>query len=230
MRKCLLLIAILIIYVQLVGSLSSTAAAHELPSKITAKLKQLDKSSGGSLEIYWNNLTNTPAKLTGRLSQPSKHTPEWIAYGFLSKWRVLYGLKNPNSAMMVIKVERYSDSSYVYFQHLLFQTPVWEDGLVVEISHEGVIERVEGTIHPHLEKQLFNKPMHPGITKKQAIKKAIARMQEFPIMEPSLESYYLSSRSGTPLIYVIKLYYSNPNREITTFVHALTGRIIELDS
>ncbi|WP_373228554.1 hypothetical protein [Cohnella sp.] len=207
--------------------LSQSVVANESPPKIQATLQQLKKNSGGTLEINWNNVTNTPFKLTGKLTLPSKHSPEWIAYEFLYKWRTLYGLQNPKRDMKVIEVERRHDIINVRLQHLLFRTPVWEDWLVIEIRNDGVIQQIEGTIHPYLEKQLFNRPMHPAISKKQAIGIARANVQGELANAPEVETYYLSARSGTPLIYAVTLQHFRPDRRTTILIHSVTGRIIE---
>lgn len=209
-------------------SFSHNAIASKLPSKVPATLKYLEKYSGGTLEYKWNTDTNTPFKLTGKLSLPSKHSPGWIANEFLHKWRALYGLQNPKRDMKVVEVEQLHDRSIVHLQHLLFRIPVWEDWLIIEIDNDGVIQQIEGTIHPNLEKKLFNRPMHPAISMKQAIEKAKARIQGELANEPQVENYYLSTRLGTPLIYVVKLQYRLPDRTTTTFIHSLTGRIIEI--
>lgn len=185
--------------------------------------------SGGTLEVRWNANTNTPAKLTGALSQPSKHSPEWISYEFLNRWKSIYGLQKPNRDLKVIGVERFENRVAVHFSHLLFKTPVWEDRLVVEMNEEGVIVLVEGTIHSHLEKQLFNRPMHPAITRKQALNRAIASHNDELTNEPQVDIYYLSTRPGIPLIYVVTLESRMSDKRTVTFVHSLTGRIIDLN-
>lgn len=225
MRKILLFN--LLLATSLFISLSQNVKAYELLPKVPSELQQLKENSHGTLEIIWSTETNTPSMLAGRLSLPSKHSPEWIAYEFLNKWRTLYGLRDPNRDMKVSKVERHYEKTIVKFQHLLFRTPVWEDWLVIEMNHEGVIERIEGTIHPNMEKQLFNRPMHPAISKKQAIEKAKSMVQGELATEPEVGSYYLATRQGTPLIYVVTLHYHMPERKITTLIHSLTGRIIE---
>ena len=129
--------------------------------------------------------------------------------------------------MVVVEVERRNDLVKIRFQHLLFDIPVWGDELVIKMDYDGVIQQVEGTIHPNLEKQLFNRPMHAAITKKEAIRKAIAANQGQLLNEPEVSSYYLPTRPGTPLIYVVRLQYSTPEMATTIFVHSLTGGIIE---
>lgn len=221
------ILSILLIAALLLPSSNHHADASEIPSKVSAALKQLDTYSGGTLEIDWNSETNTPTRLTGKLTQPSKHSPEWIAFEFLDKWRVIYGLQKPKLTMKVVGVEQYDDRIAVHLRHQLFQTPVWEDKLVIEINKEGVIEQIVGTIHPHLEKKMLNRPMHPAISEKQAIQKAKSAKVHGELMsDPKVECYYLSTRPGTPLIYVVTL-ESFPDQRTITLIHSLTGTIIE---
>lgn len=222
-----ILLCSLLIAISLFLPLNHTTIANELPPKVPSALKQLEKDSDANLEIIWSKETNTPSKLTGKLSPPSKHTPEWIVYEFLIKWRTLYGFQNPKRDLKVVKVNRYDDKVSVHLQHLVFQTPIWEDWLIIDIGNDGVIQRIEGTIHPNLRKKLFNRPMYPAISKKQAIEKAKEITPGELATEPKVENYYLATRSGTPLIYVVRLHYNNPDRTITTWIHSLTGRIIE---
>ncbi len=202
-------IMILFMTISLLTPINQHTYAKDMPK---TALYQLEKINGGTLDLKWNTETNTPSKLTGNLSLPSKHSPEWIAYEFLNKYRKLYGLQQPSRDMKVIKVERHPDKTIVHLQHLLFKTPVWEDWLVIEMNLDGGIRQIEGTIHPYLEKQLFNRPMIPAISEKQAIKKAAASVHGELVNEPKAARYYLSTRPGTPLIYVVNLRPNN--REI----------------
>jgi Zn-dependent metalloprotease len=218
---------LLLMGVSLISPFNPTSFASVKPSKAPSAIQQLEKISGGTLDVTWNTKTNTPALLTGELSRTTNHTPEWIAYGFLQKHRKLYGLQNPSRDMKVMEIERYPDRIMVHFQHLLFQTPVWGDTLIVEMGTDGVIRRVEGTIHPKLEKQLFNRPMQPAISSKEAVLTAKRNVQQEPINEPEVKKYYLPTRPGTPLIYVVRQQYRSPAKSTTTLIHSLTGRIIE---
>lgn len=206
---------------------NQVVVASDLPSKAPALLQELVKTSGSTLEVTWNSTTNTPALLSGQLSLPSKHSPEWIANEFLNKYKKLYGLQKPIRDMKVVKVARFDDTIHVHLQHVLFQTAVWEDWLVIELNNQGVIQKIEGTIHPNLEQQSLKRPMYPAITQKQALQKAVAEMRGEIINEPKVEKYYLSSRPGTPLVYVVELQFQNPAERSTFIIHSLTGRILQ---
>lgn len=216
----------MIIVTSLIISPNVFALANEMPRNSWA-IQALAKKSGGTLEVVWNDQINTPYLLTGTLSRPSRHSPEWITYEFLKQMKSIYGLRNPHRDIKVIEVERTNNMIHVRLQRLLFGTPVWGDWLVVHVDIHGVIRRVEGTIHPNLEKQLFNRPMHPAFSKKKAIEKARSAVKGKLAIEPSVETYYLTSLPGTPLIYVVHLQYHSPNRRTTTMIHSLSGRIIE---
>ncbi|KIL35533.1 hypothetical protein SD71_12795 [Cohnella kolymensis] len=216
----------LFMIISLFTSTNPFVTASELDNN-SAALQRLAKNSGGTLKVIWNEQTNTPSILTGTLSVPSMHSPQWIAYEFLKQAKSIYGLHNPERDMKIIDIERSQDKINVRLQHLLFETPVWGNCLVIDMDIDGVIRRVEGTVHPNLEKQLFNRPMHAAITKNEAIATAKATTQGQLANEPTVYSYYLPSRTGTPLIYVVQLQYSNPEIATTTLIHSLTGRVLE---
>ncbi|MCY9667522.1 hypothetical protein M5X11_21820 [Paenibacillus alginolyticus] len=67
---------------------------------------------------------------------------------------------------MVEITERSGPVIHVRMQHIIYKIPVWGDELVVEINPHGVIERVEGKVHPDLAQKTFNRPMHAGISEK----------------------------------------------------------------
>ena len=112
----------------------------------------------------------------------------------------------------------------VHLQHLLLNTPVWEDWLVIEMNLDGGIRQIEGTIHPYLEKQLFNRPMIPAISEKQAIKIAVASVHGDLVNEPKAALYYLSTRPGTPLIYVVNLRPFADRETITLIIISIIGK------
>ncbi|WP_133257572.1 hypothetical protein [Paenibacillus montanisoli] len=217
---------ILIVISMLVAS--SQTFAIEKPSKMQKALQKLEKSRVAQLK--WNEETDTPNLLTGSFSRPSNHSPAWIAYEFLNKYKALYGLQNPVRDMKVIKVEYNPDRTFIHFQHLLFQIPVWGDKLIFEIGKDGVIRRVEGTIYPDLEKIHFNRPMHAAISEKQAVSKALASIgiHNLRITMPDCQAYYLPTRKGTPLIYVVKVRLSEQENSVKLlFIHSLTGKTID---
>jgi len=224
MNKSILCIIFLI--ATLFSSSIPYATATDNPRSSWA-IQALAKKSNGTLRVEWNENTNTPSLITGALSRPSKHSPSWITYEFLKQVKSSYGIRNPNRDIKVIEVERGHDLIKVRTQHVLFGTPVWGDWLDVSMDHKGVIRRVEGTIHPKLEKQLFNRPMQPAFSKKKAIKKAKDGFQGKLAAEPKVNMYYLTSLPGTPLIYVVELQYHSPNRTTSTMIHSLSGRIIK---
>ncbi|MFC4769742.1 hypothetical protein [Effusibacillus consociatus] len=212
------------------GWCSQFAVAKELTGKERAVLQKLASESGGNLQIKWNEETNTPSYLSGQLSQPSKHSPEWIAYEFLDHVKSLYGMKNPNRTMKILKINRDENGSQVHMQHLVFNTPVWGDELVVTIDQAGIIRSVNGRFSPNLEDRLFNRPMKAAFSPQVAIEKARSSFDTkgTAAKEPTVEPYYLPTRNGTPLIYVVTLRFQEPEMgNWKIFVHSLTGKVIE---
>ncbi|WP_127579739.1 hypothetical protein [Paenibacillus koleovorans] len=197
-------------------------------------MKQLSEQSGGALDVEWNDSTGTPRLLKGRLSAPSEHTPEWIAGEFVRDYRALYGLSDPDQELVVSAVDR-SDPEHirVLVRHELLHTPVWGDTLRMEINHQGVIQRVEGEIHPELAKQSLQQIMRQTFSEEQAIAVAEAYMIERQLSraasKPDVARYYLPTRAGTPLVYAVR--FAPAQQEGTdggrlVLVHALTCRVI----
>jgi Zn-dependent metalloprotease len=225
------LILILLVVAIFSSPITSSAAAEDLTGAAKSVLEKLAKESGDTFSIQWNLITSTPSEITGKLSKPSKHSPGWIAFEFLNKTKVLYGLKNSRTDMQVTEVRQGSDNTtQVRLQHLLYNTPVWKDELVIQINKQGIIQRVTGRMYPYLEEKIFNRPMQAAFSKKEAIKIAVsfAKADRAQIEEPKVEMYYLPTRAGTPLIYVVKLRSrDSDNEHQSIFIHALTGRVIE---
>ncbi|WP_168121813.1 hypothetical protein [Paenibacillus sp. HB172176] len=207
-----------------------SASAVDLASKSDSSIRQFEKLSGGELELVYHPETGTPSLISGILSYPSRHSPEWIAYEFLNKHKAVFGLRKPRHDLKVTSVEETDGGTHVHFQHMLFRKPVWEDGLTISINGNGQIEKVEGTIHPHLETKMNKRAMYPAKTENQAIRKALSAESETSTMlreEPSAGAYYLASRPGTPLVYVVKLKYRDSAADKNVIVHSVTGKIIE---
>lgn len=225
------LILILLVATVFSSPINSSDAAGDLTGAAKRVLQKLERVSGDTFTIQWNQSTNTPSLLEGNLSKPSKHTPQWIAFEFLDKTKVLYGLKNPRTDMQVTEVSRSSDNMIqVRLQRFLYKTPVWKDELVIQINKQGIIQRVIGRVHPNLEEKTFNRSMHAAYSKKKAISIALsyAKVDRAQLEEPVVEVYYLPSRAGTPLIYVVNLKSRDTDHEYQQiFVHSLTGRVID---
>jgi Zn-dependent metalloprotease len=190
-------------------------------------MNRLDRESDHTLTATWNQTTGTPTVLAGNLSKPSKHSAEWITLEFLKRWKAIYGLQQPDSDMKIISVEHLSNKTRVYVHHLLFETPVWEDGLTVTISKQGVVQRLEGTIHPCLEKKINHRPMFPAFTETKAIEKALTAFPGELNSVPTVQRYYLPERPGIPLIYAVNLHYRRPERQVKILIHSVTGGIIQ---
>lgn len=209
---------------------SPLSLANEIPRSAQEVLKDLVQKNGELTEVKWNNETQTPTLLRGKFTQSSNHSLTWIAYELLNRLKPIYGLSNPHRDLKVIEIGNISsDIRYVRFQHMVFKTPVFGDELIVEIDNEGIARRIYGTVHPKLNLQLFNRPMVAAISENQAQQIAHGSLSKnLPIFSHSeAAKYYLPTRKGTPLVYVIKYHFDDPQlKDRTVIVHALTGHVI----
>ena len=112
---------------------------------------------------------------------------------------------------------------------MLYKVPVWKDELVIQMNKQGVINQVSGRISPFLEERTLHRPMQAALSKKEAITLALnyTSLEKTNFEEPVVNKYYLPLRSGTPLIYVVKLKSKESDgKEQHILIHSLTGRVI----
>jgi Zn-dependent metalloprotease len=225
-----ILLVSLIVVSSLLIPRESAGTTYELSQEARIALHNLKKQSNGSLEMIWNETTQTPQLLTGRLSLPSNHSPSWIVYEFLNKTKALYGFKKPNIDMSIIEENRSEQNRiYVRLEHMLFRTPVCGEELIVEMDHEGIIHRVEGHITPNLKKERLNRPMYAAYTAQQAVNKAAAfvHSQGDTASGHEVRACYLPNRKSVPLVYEVTLRVNDSVEPFrTVLVHSLTGRVI----
>jgi Zn-dependent metalloprotease len=192
-------------------------------------VERLQTESAGTLAIEWNAAAATPGLLTGFLTKPSRHSPEWISFEFLRGARALYGLKRVEESMKITRVEReLPDRTKVFLQRQLYGKPVCGNELAIEMDKSGVVRRVEGTIHADLEKRRLNRPMYPAISGREAASVASRHMNPLqPAQAADVQACYLPEREGVPLIYVVTF---DPEQTgsppLPIKVHSLTGRVI----
>jgi Zn-dependent metalloprotease len=224
-------ILILLIAAIFSSPIQSYAASGEISAAAKRVLQKLKTESGDDFSFTWNEMTDTPSELTGYLSKPSRHSPQWIVYEFLYKTKTLYGLKNPKTDMKITKIIQSSDGTIqANLQQYLYNTPVWNDELVIQIDNLGVIRRVTGSVYPDLEKKTYNHRKHAIFPVKKAISLAlsVANVDRAEVDEPVVDMYYYPLRAGTPLIYAVNLKKRDSNHEYDQIlIHSLTGRIIE---
>ncbi len=207
------------------------SAAPELSPRSESVLKQLERRSAGTFHLEWSKKTHTPTVIEGKLSPPSKHSAQWIAYDFLTKTKPLYGLVNPAKDMKVIRVDDTADDNrrVIHLQRYLFGYPVLKNGMAIEIDVDGIIRRVEGTIHPHLERQRIRRPMFPSVSEEKAKRTVLAAMRREGMSGVITDSKlcYLPDRPGIPLVYVMEIRNETLEHTPTTFlVHAVMGHIL----
>ncbi|MDF2715782.1 MAG: hypothetical protein K0R28_2707 [Paenibacillus sp.] len=64
-----------------VPTIEETVTADRLKAAEKA-VERLQTESNGTLTIEWNEITGTPGMLSGYLTKPSNHSPQWIAIDF----------------------------------------------------------------------------------------------------------------------------------------------------
>ncbi|BFT69463.1 hypothetical protein [Paenibacillus sp. P36] len=210
-------------------SLSILAPTSEIPSiskKSAVLLEKIRTESEYSLTVKWNPETQTPERLSGYLTKPSQHTPSWIAYEYLDKIKILYGLKRVKEDLSIVSVEPSNTSTKVYMQRMLFNRPVCGDQLLVELDRSGIVKRVEGTLHIDLEQKRLGRPMYAAITIEEAKQAALAFDQSLKESDViSSDSCYMPTREGIPLVH--KITFEKEKRPVSFKIHSMTGRIIE---
>ncbi|WP_027087129.1 hypothetical protein [Cohnella panacarvi] len=225
------IIAVLVVSIGIIAALATdivpSAAATDRPWKAEAALKRLSAVSGGTMTLEWSPETGTPSRIEGKLSSKTKHSPAWIAIGFMNKYRALYGIRDVQRELRIEGVERHADGHNVYLRHMLFRTPVREDRLTVALDKDGVVREVAGTFYPGLETKLNRIGMHSAYSERDAIRVALRHASGELANEPAAERYYLASRKGTPLVYIVTLPLRDPDRTQICVVHSMTGRIID---
>lgn len=215
-----------VITLTLLPVLLGRVQAAAIPGSAEAALRSLRNAAGDNLRIEWHSDLGTPSVMAGRLTPPSRHTPEWLARAFLNRYKALYGIRDANRELDVARVATHAEGATVYVRHLLYRTPVWEDGLAVDIDGTGVIRSVSGTMHPELERKSSFRAMHPAYSAREAVGQAVAAAGGRLAEAPSATRYYMASRAGTPLVYEVRLRFADSDRADTLLVHALTGKVI----
>jgi Zn-dependent metalloprotease len=190
---------------------------------------RLQTESEGTLTIEWNKAAATPGLISGYLTKPSNHSPQWISIEFLKQVKALYGLKRVDEQMAVIRILHEPDRTKVILQRQLYGKPVCGNELTVEMDKSGVIVRVDGTIHAELEKKRLNRPMYPAITGDEAAAEASRYVDgRYPAEAARVHACYLPSREGVPLIYVVSFDTAQKDGSFSPIkIHSLTGRVIE---
>jgi len=208
------------------SSLVPVAENIEISKQSKKLLQMIRLESGNTLTVKWNTVTQTPELLSGKLTKPSTHSPGWIAYAYLHKIKLLYGLNRVHEDLKILNIDKTDSLIRVYMQRQLFKKPVCGNQLLVELDHSGVIQRIEGTIHSGLEEKRLGRAMYAAVTPEKAKEIAFAYDESIRANKSlSVESCYLPTREGIPLVYVVT--YEKEGRPVSIKIHSLTGRVIE---
>lgn len=213
-----------------VPTIDETLASTDRLKPAARTIERLQRESGGTLSIEWNEATATPRSLAGQLTKPSNHSPQWISIEFLKRVKTLYGFKRLEEEISVTRVERdQPDRTKVVLQRQLYGKPVCGNILTMELDKSGVIVHVHGTIHAELEQKRLNRPMYPAITGDEAATVASRYLNGmYPVETARVHACYLPSREGVPLIYIVTFESGQKGSYPSSIkVHSLTGRVIE---
>ena len=227
LRVVAMLVVCIYIAAAFATNIHPSAGAAGRPWKADAALKSLSNAAGETMAIEWSLETGTPSYIGGKLSRPTKHSPSWIAFGFLNQYRILYGIRDVQRELRLEGVERQEGGHKVHLRHMVFRTPVWEDSLTVTLDKDGVVREVAGSFYPGLETKLNRIEMHSAYSAKEAIRTVLVHANGELANEPVAEKYYMASRKGTPLVYVVAIPLRDPDRTQTFVVHSMTGRILD---
>ncbi|MBD0384699.1 hypothetical protein [Paenibacillus sedimenti] len=208
------------------SSLIPISQKAEISTRSQKVLQNIDTESENTLQVKWNTVTQTPELLSGKLTKPSAHSPQWITYNYLEKIKTLYGLKHVNKDLKIMTIDKNATSIKVVLQRQLFKNSVCGNQLLVELDYSGVVQRIYGTLHTDLEEKRLGRPMYPAVSAQKA--KRIALNYDKLLEESNsitIESCYMPNREGVPLIHVLT--YEREGRPVSIKIHSLTGRIIE---
>lgn len=208
------------------SSLIPVTENTEISKRAQKILQNIRLDSENTLQVEWNTGTQTPEKLSGKLTRPSAHSPGWITYSYLDKIKTLYGLKNVQRDLKITKIDKSAASIHVVLQRQLFQKPVCGNQLFVELDHSGVVQRIESTLHTGLEEKRLGRPMYPAVSVEDAKRAALtydAAVKESKTL--SVASCYLPTREGVPLVHVIS--YEKYGHPVSIMIHSLTGKVIK---
>lgn len=215
------------------GSVGLTFAKEEdLSWKECAALRQVMRNSSGTMQVEWHRDIRTPTRISGRLTPPSRHSPEWIAYTFLQQTKELYGLKQPQKHMRIRSMKQNTDGGInLEMEHLIFDTPVWKEGLTFSITREGVLTEVTGRVTPSLRSKLFGYPIRPSYPAQEAIREAeqiVSTIPDTVLAASHARLYYLLQSQEPMLVYVVTLRSldADGSRDWQVILHAVTRRIV----
>ncbi|MGG0257570.1 M4 family metallopeptidase, partial [Bacillus toyonensis] len=181
----------------------------------------------------YNEELHSPELVAGKLTDPSKKSPESIVFEYLNRMKAEYKLGD-KAAEESFKVEKVVDSSVgdtkvVRLQQVYNNVPVWGATQVAHVGKDGVLQVVTGKVVPDLEKQekLQNKNK---IESQKAIELAQKNLGFQPTYskQPSVNLYVYQKDTSITYAYVVQFNVSAPNPgEYYYFIEANNGNILD---
>ncbi|MCC7353451.1 MAG: peptidase M4 family protein [Anaerolineae bacterium] len=233
MRKTLINLArwcILAAILALSAGIGSTAQAPLPPLEnrpAATILAEIERHSGDTLEVLWDETLNAPRFLAGDLSAGvrtmANGNPEATARAFFSAYRGLYGLRDPDSELR----KRASETDDLGITHLRFDqyyqgVPVWGGQLVAHVTGDGRLQAVNGEYYAGIA--LDTKPT---LSFAEAQKRALADVgDETATLRPERSKLVIYTGKGEPtLTWLVNLYSERVLGDWMVFVDARTGNI-----
>ncbi|MGG0257566.1 M4 family metallopeptidase, partial [Bacillus toyonensis] len=181
----------------------------------------------------YDEVLHSPDFVAGKLTEPSKKSPESVVFEYLNKMKRDYKLGN-KTAEESFKVKQIVDSSVgdtkiVRLQQIYNDVPVWGATQVAHVGKDGVLQVVTGKIVPDLEKQekLQNKN---EIESHKAIELAQKDLGFQPTYseQPSTNLYIYQKDTAITYAYVVQFDVSAPNPgKYYYFIEADSGNILD---
>ncbi len=204
------------------GSVNSPSTT--LPPRLA--LAELERRSGGEVEVLWDEALNAPRFLAGNLSaslETARDDPEAVARAFFSAHRALYGLRDPDAELRL----RSRTTDDLGITHLRFAqyhrgVPVWGGQLMAHVSANGRLEAVNGECYANLAVDTV-----PALSFEDAWQRALAELgDEGAVLRPQRSQLVVYARDGAPtLTWLVNLYSERVLGDWLIFVNAHDGSV-----
>ncbi|EJR90864.1 hypothetical protein IKE_05676 [Bacillus cereus VD196] len=181
----------------------------------------------------YDEVLHSPDFVAGKLTEPSKKSPESVVFEYFNKTKQDYKFGN-KTAEESFKVTQIADSSVgdtkiVRLQQVYNDVPVWGATQVAHVGKGGVLQVVTGKVIPDLEKQekLQNKNR---IESQKAIELAQQDLGFQPTysVQPSADLYVYQKDTSITYAYVVQFTVSAPNPgKYYYFIEADSGNILD---
>lgn len=127
------------------------------------------KTIDPDVEIREDEITGTPVRIRGILSEPKEGDPETIAREFLSKHRGVYGITAHDEELQLKKIGvDENDNRHVRFHQKFKGLPVFGSEMIVHMNSDNVIVGTNGAFIPEIDI-----PDKPNISPEEAVKKIL---------------------------------------------------------